>query len=438
MIAALVLAALPAVTADAHTGSITVRCDARVELFCIVFRLAGNEEFAMASSTSPYTRDVDAWFAPYREHEAVALARRLREEDGVSWNAVPDLAVHVSEPPELEPRVALDPLPERLDRRWSAESATAFLVAVRSFARDARFAEFHATHRALYEATEARLAKTVEEAEVEGWVTAFFGAASERASFLVIPGLLNGVASYGCGVRGPTGALELSPVLGVWERDAEGVPVFGSSLVPTIAHEFAHGFANPLVDRRASELDAAGERLLASAETTMRGQGYGSGRIVLYESLVRASVIRYLAAHRSPAEVRATLADDQQRGFRWVRDLSDRLAVYEERREEFPSLEAFADEIVAFFVDRAAELPARDTTRPRVVSMEPANGAVDVDPALAAIRVEFSRRMRDRCWGFVGDPAECPEVTGSAGYDAGRTVFTMPVALAPAAATTSG
>jgi len=431
MTASLALAVLLALVPDARTGSITVRCDPRVELFSVVFRLAGNDEFRMASSSSPYASAVDAWFAPYAEHEAVALARRLRDERGVSWNAVPDLAVHVSDPPELAPRVPLDPLPERLDARWTADTASAFLAAARSFARASRFAEFRATQSARYLAAEERLAKTVEQAQVEGWVTTFFGSASEGASFLVIPGLLNGVASYGCGVRLPDRTLDLSPVLGVWEWDAQGLPVFGSQHVPTIAHELAHNFANPIVERRASELDAAGERLFLSAETTMRDQGYASGRIVLSESLVRASVIRYLTTHRTPAEVRTTLADDEKRGFHDVPELAALLATYEERRDEFPSLEAFDDEIVAFFVDQATQLPPLDSTRPRVVAMEPANGDVSVDPALGEIRITFSRRMRDGAWGFIGDPTGCPRVTGNGSYDEGRTVFRMPVQLEP-------
>ena len=228
----------------------------------------------------------------------------------------------------------------------------------------------------------------------------------------------------------PDGTLELSPVIGVWSWDAQGLPTFGAQHVPTIAHEFAHDFANPLVDRRAAELDAAGERLFRSAESTMRGQGYGSGRIVLQESLVRACVVRYLRTQRDPAEVKTTLADEEQRGFRWVPALAELLETYEHRRDEYPDLAAFGDELVAFFVEQAARLPVLDTAPPLVVALEPANGAIDVDPALARIRITFSRRMRDQSWGFVGDPV-APKVRGSASYDAARTVFTMPVELEP-------
>jgi Domain of unknown function (DUF4932) len=71
--------------------SVAPHVDPRVELLSIVFRLAGNSEYSMSPLKS-YTADIDAYFAPYKEHPAVALARKLAGENEVGFDAVMGLA----------------------------------------------------------------------------------------------------------------------------------------------------------------------------------------------------------------------------------------------------------------------------------------------------------------------------------------------------------
>ena len=76
------------------------RVDPRVELLSIVFRLAGNSEYQMSPLKS-YTEDIDAYFAPYKDHPAVLIAKKLASERDVGFDAVMNLAVHLSFPPAL-------------------------------------------------------------------------------------------------------------------------------------------------------------------------------------------------------------------------------------------------------------------------------------------------------------------------------------------------
>src|SRR5262245_29956145 len=99
--------------------AIEVKCDPRVELFCIVFRLSGDPQFKHDVAKSPYSDAVDAWFADHRGHDAVRMASALRLTRGISFNAVPDLAVHCDGVPSLQPLMPLEPRPVRLDARWS-------------------------------------------------------------------------------------------------------------------------------------------------------------------------------------------------------------------------------------------------------------------------------------------------------------------------------
>src|SRR5690606_32687187 len=103
---------------------------------------------------------------------------------------------------------------------------------------------------------------------------------------------------------------------------------------------------------------------------------------------------------------------------------------YEAARDRYPTLEAFAPDLAGFFRDAAADTEAALARRPKVVTMTPANGATDVDPATQAIVITFDRPMRDRGWAVVGGGEHFPRL-GSLSYDAGRKVLTVPVELKP-------
>jgi hypothetical protein len=93
--------------------------DPRVELFEIVFRLAGATEFAADVVSSPYIEEVDAWFGPFREHAAVRIAHELCLEHSIGYNAVASLA-SAAEQTRRDPENASDRAGQR---RWPACSA---------------------------------------------------------------------------------------------------------------------------------------------------------------------------------------------------------------------------------------------------------------------------------------------------------------------------
>lgn len=99
---------LGSITAAATT--IPVSVDPRVELISIIFRLAGNPEYNGCEIHS-YSQDIKTHFAPFTGHQAVELARELRKNQGVSYDAPMGLAVHLSEGFDLEPRLPFTPLP---------------------------------------------------------------------------------------------------------------------------------------------------------------------------------------------------------------------------------------------------------------------------------------------------------------------------------------
>jgi hypothetical protein len=264
------------------------------------------------------------------------------------------------------------------------------------------------------------------------WFPEYFGPRT-GASFTVAIALLNGPSNYGARCLLPEGKEELYGILGAWTKDAQGLPTFQTGVLETVIHEFCHSYTNAIVDRYEAELKSAGERLYAGVSGAMSRQAYGQWKTMMYESLVRACTIRYLRRHQGALAAWWRTKEDQSRQFRWVGELADLLGQYEQQRDKYPTLAAFAPRLVTFFndqADKAAQTP-QSPAAPRVVSVTPADGATGVDPQLAEIRVVFDRPMKDRAWSLVGGGPAMPEVLGAPAYDAARTTWTVRVRLQP-------
>ena len=156
-----------------------VAVDPRVELTSLIFRLAGNPEYTQGRVES-YSKDADRHFAAHTNHAVVRLARQLRSQRGVSYDACMSLAVLLTDAENPRLRVALDPWPASLDRRWTAQSASNFVAALHDFVRDSAFHEFLAQHRSLYDTTDTRLRElATKECHLE-WFAEFFGERGPR------------------------------------------------------------------------------------------------------------------------------------------------------------------------------------------------------------------------------------------------------------------
>ena len=324
---------------EIHGEEISVSVDPRVELVCIVFRLAGHFEYNQAR-VKRYAANVDAHFAPVRDHALVKRARELLRTRGIAYDACMSLAIHLDDAATLGERVPLEPRPEGIDPRWKPEDARAFVDELRDFAKAGKFAEFVEAHQELYaEATQRMKALIAKDVKL-AWFRDFF---RDRpgASFRVAIGMLNGPVNYGVRCRLKDGSEELHAILGTGSVDREGLPTFGSGMVETLVHEFAHSYANPIVDARLDALRPAGEKLFAGVAEQMRRQAYGNWEIMLRETLVRACVIRYLRTNDRELDALRRMAEDQFRGFQWVGRLADSLKAYEKDRATYPTLNAF-------------------------------------------------------------------------------------------------
>ena len=272
----------------------------------------------------------------------------MREEHGIGFDAVPSLAVHLTQQPELALRLPLEPWPERLDSRWKGGDLEGFLKALRSFAADTDFLVFLEEHAEVQRAAEKSLACAIDSTHVIAWLREFFGLAA-GTSYTAIPGLLCGPGNYGQSVRLADGTLELWPLIGADTWDAAGFPVYDGSHVGTVVHEFTHAFANPVVEANWTALAPAFERLFPSVKDVMARQAYGTPLTVACESIVRACVVRHAARHLGAEAASRQVAHEVGRGFTWTGELAALLEQYEAQRTTYPTLKDFGPKLAEFF-----------------------------------------------------------------------------------------
>lgn len=419
-----------AVSTDARRTP-DVHVDPRIELLSIAARLAGFDEYNMPNSASPYADRVQARFGPHADHPAIATLRELHSTKGVSFDAIPSMALHLDGVPSLTPRLPFTPRPERLDARWQSPLTDKFLEQLRDFATVTDAAGFFKDEQPFYSAVSKRLAAVLARSKALEWFDAFFGARAQ-ATYTAIPGLLCGGGNYGMGVRFTDGRPEeISPIFGCWKFDSSGVPVFGDSYLSLYIHELCHTYSNPFIDASAPALEAPGQTIYAGCAERMRRQGYGAWRTVLYESLVRACVIRCRLATEGAAAANQQANEELANGFAWVPDLAKLLGEYDDNRTTYPQFSDFMPSIVAFFDKTAAALPTPAFVAPALVSISPASGDTNVDPAITEMTITFDRPMRDQSWSIVGAKADQPAVRGKPAYDPTRHVLTIPITLEP-------
>jgi hypothetical protein len=404
--------------------------DPRVELMSVIFRLAGNPEYNMRASQSPYSEAVEDHFGKFRDHPAVTKARQLRGSRGVSFDAVMGMAVHIEDAVSLKERVPFDNPACKLDSRWRPDEARDFLKAARAFAKETGFAGFMRKHQDLHAAAAARMIELLKQRDYVGWFDSFFGA-RPNATFGVIVGMLEGGGNYGVTLQPLDGREEITPIIGVWKFDDEGVPVFTDEIIPTLIHEFCHAYTNQLVDKYAGKMEASASKIYATKEQTMRDQAYGNWQTMLCESMVRACVVRYVNAADGKAQAQEEINEQHGRGFERVGELAMLLQQYERARDRYPDMDAFMPRVVTFFDDYAKKAGRLAGRKPKVVTMVPANGAKNVDPSLAEMKVTFNRPMKDGNWAVIGGGPSFPEMTGKPSYDATRTVLTIPMRPKP-------
>jgi hypothetical protein len=324
-----------------------------VELLSIAFRLAGNPEYS-SRKFKLYTDRIEHHFAAYKSHELIIFIQKLRKKNGVSFDAVMSMAVHIDNPPGFSPLVVFSK--EIPDERWGKENAVKFIELLKKFYADAGCESFFRENEDLYEEASRRFLKVYETLDA-GWYSKFYGK-EPNEEFIIVNGLGNGGGNYGPSIQFSNGKRKVYAVMGTWTTDSLGMATFAvKDYFPTLLHEFNHSFVNYLVEKYRNELNQSGEKLFRAVKSEMNQQAYRDWETMIKESLVQAAVIKYMKDHLfDPCDIDQEKARQLKRGFTWIGELTEELENYDKQREKYPTLESYMPAIVTAFKAYARDI----------------------------------------------------------------------------------
>ena len=394
----LLCAVLSALTSFAQSP-VSAHFDECVELMATVWRLSGAEEYNRCR-VPQYAHEVDSVFGPYKDHPVVQLARQYQDESGISYDAVASYGLHLT----VNANGAIvfdDNFLEGSDDsfdRWSEQQKKEFLEPLNDFYSKSHFHDWYLQQDILYGEVEEAFEAINRHIDYD-WFNGYFGQES-GSSFRIVLSLLVGPNNYGCSARLKDGSNALSPVIGCCQVDDNGNIYYNANAVlPIVIHEFCHHYCNPLNGQFWSLMEVSAEKVFKEREQLLRQSAYGSALIMMNETFVRASVIRYMKMHYPQADESALVKGEEHSGFILTQTLCDALKQYEQQRDKFPTMSDFMPSLAKAVNDfdlkrynkQLKELAKLDAT----YKVNLKDGAKDVPSGLFTLVIKFSKPMVD-------------------------------------------
>ncbi|MFT3825318.1 MAG: DUF4932 domain-containing protein [Chitinophagaceae bacterium] len=370
--------------------------DKRIEMMSMVARLSEYEEYS-SKDAAEYVNAIHSWFDKYKTDTLIGFAQRVREESSIGFDAVMSMAINlkfVKDKFTLQPNWKTD-----LDKRWKPEQAAHLLTLLNQFYTRTNAAGFFAQEEPYYQKVIAAFGQVLTNFN-QSWYFDYYGV-KPKDKFTIVIGCGNGGGNYGPGISLDKNTREVYAIMGSWSFDDKGNPVFKeANYLPTVVHEFNHSFINPLLNRYDTSvvLKTSMQKILDTMRSEMQRQAYGDWKTVINESLVRASVVRYLSFNNptNPKIAEDELSIQINRGFLWTKDLVALLGTYEANRKKYPTINEFYPVIISFFKSVADSISYSkaiyESNLPRVASLEPfSNNAQDVDPSITELTINFDQ-----------------------------------------------
>lgn len=371
------------------------KIDERVELLSIVFRLAESKEYS-SNSFKGYTEKINDYYLAYRNHPLINFVKKIRIENGLGYDAVMNMAIHLDN--DFNPLIQFtNDIP---DTRWGKDNAVKFTQLLKKFYLDTNSRKFFKNNTSLYKKVCETFHPIYKKLDLN-WYKTFYGK-EPNEEFVIILSPGNGESNYGPSITLPNGIRRVYAILGVSETDTSGNAKFTfENYFSLLLHEFNHSFVNYLLEQNPKLFKSNGEKIYKAIEPEMREQAYGNWETMINEALVRAAVIKYMIDHEySPKEIEREINEQLGRSFFWINELVDELIKYDQNRNKFKTLESYYNEIAKAYNNFASKtkdyLNSRDKKRPKIISIsEFTNGNQEVDHEIKTITINFDREIRD-------------------------------------------
>ncbi len=282
-----------------------------------------------------YFRALRDYLAPYKEHEAIAIAQELTNL-GFTYDAPVGFICHLGPLPELE--VKYEYSNYLIERAHGRDRLERFRLALADLAREANFLDF-------YDSWLPQFNEWIAAVEFNGdmiteWLESFFGKQASEFHLIFAPAMF---PSGGCGaiIDGPNGELISYQILresgtSSWAPDLPS----GRHLEFLSLHEWGHSFVNPALDAHADQVSKL-RSLIMPVASIMKRQAYPTIHVFMSEQVLRA--VTTLAAEELYGEevYQKWLQNEENAGFYLTKDVIEMLREYKSNRDIYPTFESY-------------------------------------------------------------------------------------------------
>ncbi len=385
-------------TSNISGQNLIPQIDRRIEIMSIVSRLAEYYEYNQ-DAAKKYVFDIHSHFDKFKSDTLIGLTNKIRKELGIGFDAVMSMAVNLKL--NADKFTLQDNWKNDLDKRWTNKAALHFVALLNQFYLKSNAEVFFKSEEPYYNKV-SRAFEQVLTTFNQQWYYDYYGI-KPKDKFNIIIGCGNGGANYGPNINLTKKVRQVYAIMGSWSFDKDDNPMFKEeNYLSTLIHEFNHSFINPILLKYQEDIVLKNSmlKILDTMKTEMESQAYGNWETILNESLVRASVIRYLITNNKGNKkiVEDEISVQANRGFLWTKELVNLLGVYENNRGKYPTFIEFYPNVIIFLKSTADSISSiktnYETNLPKVISIEPfANNSENVDASIKEITINFSQPM---------------------------------------------
>jgi len=299
---------------------LNISIDESVELVSAAARLAGFEEYTNNTNES-YVTQLDSLMSPFKEHPAIKYLIKVRGRQGVSYDAIAQLAAHTAI--KDGDFVYLDGAEiSNDDARWKPGQGAELAVLLNDLYHKTGFSDFYSKNLPFYEKVTVNAIPLLESSDIN-WLTQFYGKPLNNSRIVI--SLLN-VGNYGITKRIDGEPDESVIIIGCRNVDNNKIPVFGG-LETLIVHESSHPVCNPLISANLSRFNDNINLAAEFMSAELSRQAYAGAETMMCESMVRGAELQWQLAHASePYDTVATEHDmraQMSRGFIFMPEIMD-------------------------------------------------------------------------------------------------------------------
>lgn len=363
--------------------------DERIELTCIVFRLAGYEEYC-TDIAEKYGNDIDLYFEKYKTHPLIEYAKELRVEKELAYNSaiISAFFFQIDKNKILfKPEIGFDQHFEKI-MPWTYESLKKYIKLLDKFYRESNFKAFFKAHDDMYEKSKQAVAKLIPNINSE-WFNEYWGRDLKDVKLYIGPSL--GVHNYGIIIPE---AEYIDIVIGCNSCNND-IPMVSVSTLSTVVHEIMHSYSTPVFYKYKADLHV--DELYKAFESDLYNKAhYGDGVTMAAEWVNNLFTNLYIIENRSDDWPRYEAAFDENKGFVWSNRSISFMNNFYSNRDIYPTFNEFYPQLIGYLNNLVLEIDVLkkefELRNPYVVHVHPISGSI-VDTNLKEIRFTFSQPM---------------------------------------------